>query len=233
MATVVNRGDLIKIYILNKCYSVPGEATIMQAMEFSGYQLIRGCGCRGGVCGACSVVYRIPGQFELISGLACQTGVQENMRLLQIPFFPVNKAIYQLDSLEASSEQMLSLYPDIAKCMGCNTCTKICPMEINVMNGISEILTGDIEAVSKRSIGCTMCGLCAAFCPAGLAPYLYFLLCRRMDGRHIKKPFIDVPPRIQEIESRKYDPELSKLTAMGQDELRRLYEEAQKDKKIV
>ena len=233
MAAAENRNELIKIFILNKCYSVPGEATIMQAMEFAGYQLIRGCGCRGGVCGACSVVYRIPGHFELISGLACQTRIQENMQILQIPFFPVNKTRYHIDSLEASPEQVLSLYPGIVKCMGCSTCTKICPMEINVMNGISEILTGDIGAVSKRSIGCTMCGLCAAFCPAGLSPFLYFLLCRRLDGRHIKKPFIDVPPRIQEIESGKYDSEMSRLTGMSRDKLKRLYEEAQKDKRII
>ena len=233
MATIMNRDDLVKIFIMNKYYFVPSEATIMQAIEFAGYQLVRGCGCRGGVCGACSVVYRMPVQVELMTGLACQTRVQENMQLLQIPFFPVNKARYQLDSLEASVEQVLLLYPDITKCMGCNTCAKTCPMQINVMNGISEILTGNIEAVSKLSTSCTMCGLCAALCPVGLAPYLYFLLCRRLDGRHIKKPFVHVPPRIQEIESGKYDSELSKLAAMSQEELKPLYQEAQKDKRNI
>jgi len=233
MTTVMNRDDLVKIFIMNKYYFVPSEATIMQAIEFSGYQFVRGCGCRGGVCGACSVVYRMPDRSQLITGLACQSRVQENMQLLQIPFFPVNKARYQLDSLEASVEQVLSLYPDITKCMGCNACTESCPMGINVMNGISEILKGNTEAVSILSIGCTMCGLCAARCPVGLAPYLYFLLCRRLDGRHIKKPFVDVPPRIEEIESGKYDSELSKLVAMNQDELKQLYQEAQKDKRII
>jgi ferredoxin len=233
MTTAMNRDDLVKISIMNKSYFVPGEATIMQAMEFSGYQFVRGCGCRGGVCGACSVVYRMPGRSELMTGLACQSRVLENMQLLQIPFFPVNKAQYRLDLLEASVEQVRALYPDITRCMGCNACTETCPMEIDVMNGISEILKSDIEAVSIRSTGCTMCGLCAARCPAGLAPYLYFLLCRRLDGRHIKKPFVDVLPRIEEIESGTYEEELSRLVAMNPDELKQLYQEAQKDKRII
>lgn len=233
MVTANSRDDLVKIFILNKPYLVPGEATIMQAIEFAGYQMIRGCGCRGGVCGACSVLYRMPDHVKLYSALACQTKVQENMQLLQVPYFPVNKALYRLESLKASAEQVLELYPEIIQCMGCNTCTKICPMEIHVMNGISEILTGSIEAVSRRSIGCTMCGLCAAQCPAGLAPYMYFLLCRRLDGRHIKPAFLDVPPRVEEIERGKYDDELAELTAMSQDVLKQRYQEAQKDRRNI
>jgi ferredoxin len=233
MGTANHGGDLVKIQILNKTYWVPSEATIMQAIEFAGHRFIRGCGCRGGVCGACSVIFRLPNHFELQTGLACQTKVVENMQLLQVPYFPVNKSIYALESLEVSTEQILALYPEVANCMGCNTCTKSCPMEINVMGALSQMLQGNIEEVSRLSVGCAMCGLCAARCPVGLTPYLYFLLCRRLDGRHIKVPFIDVRARVEEIARGTYDEELNKLVAMTTDELKQLYQEAQRDKRII
>ena len=41
----------IPIYIFGKKYEVPEGLTIQKAMEFSGYQFIRSCGCRGGFAG--------------------------------------------------------------------------------------------------------------------------------------------------------------------------------------
>ena len=31
---------------------MPEDLTIMNAMEYAGYRLVRGCGCRHGFCGA-------------------------------------------------------------------------------------------------------------------------------------------------------------------------------------
>lgn len=230
----VEKHDFLEIVILNKRYFVPSEATVMQAIEYAGYQFtVRGCGCRGGVCGACACVFRLPDQVELVTGLACQTKVIEGMQVLQMPFFPVNKTSYQLEELEATNAQVMELYPDIAKCMGCNTCTKSCPMDINVMETMADILKGNIEKVSADTVGCTMCGLCATRCPVGLTPYLYTMLCRRLDGRHIKKAFIDIPPRIKEIEEGKYAEELDQLMEITHEELKVLYTEAQNDKRII
>ena len=50
--------QLIPIYIMGKKYEVPKGLTIQKALEYSGYKLTRGCGCRGGVCGACVTVCR-------------------------------------------------------------------------------------------------------------------------------------------------------------------------------
>ena len=33
----------VDIYLYGKKYSVPSELTIMGAMEYAGYQLVRGC----------------------------------------------------------------------------------------------------------------------------------------------------------------------------------------------
>ena len=83
---------LIPIYIMGKRYEVPEGLTIMKAMEYAGYILIRGCGCRGGTCGACGTVYRKPGDYKLQVALACQKTVEPDMYIAQIPFFPANRA---------------------------------------------------------------------------------------------------------------------------------------------
>ncbi len=43
--------NLVPIFIMGKRYLVPDSLTIQKAMEYAGYQLIRGCGCRGGATG--------------------------------------------------------------------------------------------------------------------------------------------------------------------------------------
>jgi hypothetical protein len=70
-----SESDMVTIYIMGKSYEVPSNLTIMKAMEYAGYRLIRGCGCRGGFCGACGTVYRTKGDYKLKAGLACQTVV--------------------------------------------------------------------------------------------------------------------------------------------------------------
>ena len=53
--------NMVNIFLFGKQYQVPDDLTIMRAMEYAGYQLVRGCGCRNGFCGACATVYRIKG----------------------------------------------------------------------------------------------------------------------------------------------------------------------------
>jgi hypothetical protein len=59
---------MVDIYVMGKQYRVPEALTILEAMEYAGYQLKRGCGCRAGFCGACATVYRIAGDYELKVG---------------------------------------------------------------------------------------------------------------------------------------------------------------------
>ena len=37
--------NLVNVYFFGKRYQVPGDLTIMTAMEYAGYTLTRGCGC--------------------------------------------------------------------------------------------------------------------------------------------------------------------------------------------
>ena len=36
---------MVHVFLFGKKYEVPESLTIMEAMEYAGYQLVRGCGC--------------------------------------------------------------------------------------------------------------------------------------------------------------------------------------------
>ena len=140
---------LVPIFIMGRKYEVPESLTIQKALEYAGYQLVRGCGCRGGICGACGTVYRFPNSYRIEVGLACQTVVESNMYITQIPFFPANKATYNVEKLEPTGSTIAALYPEIFKCVGCGTCTRSCPMDIDVMEYISRAIRGDVTGAAE------------------------------------------------------------------------------------
>jgi succinate dehydrogenase/fumarate reductase-like Fe-S protein len=210
---------------MGKRYEVPSSLTIMRAMEWAGYKLIRGAGCRSGFCGACATVYRIKGDYRLRIALACQTMVEPEMYLAQIPFFPAEKAIYNIEELKPTPEQLFQIYPEILRCLSCGTCTKACPQEIEVMDYMADAMKGDIASVASKSFDCIMCGLCAARCPAEEAQYNVALLCRRLYGKYLAPKSQHLKERIEEIGAGKFDEELTKLKSMGKEELRQRYRE--------
>jgi len=217
------RTDLVPIFIMGKKYDVPSTLTIQKALEFAGYQLIRGCGCRGGICGACATVYRTPDSPKINVGLACQTVVLPSMYLTMVPFFPANRAVYDLDELQPTAQTLLKYYPELAKCMGCNTCTRGCPMEIPVMEYISAALRGEVEKAAEISMSCVMCGICASRCPAELGQYNIAIMARRITGKHIRPRATHVHEMIQRIQTGRYEEPLKNLMASDLDTLRKLY----------
>ncbi|MEW6531760.1 MAG: 4Fe-4S dicluster domain-containing protein [Thermodesulfobacteriota bacterium] len=219
------RTDLVPIFIMGKKYDVPSTLTIQKALEYAGYQLIRGCGCRGGICGACATVYRMPGSPRIFVGLACQTLVQPSMYLTMVPFFPANRAVYNIDEIEPDAMALLKAYPELAKCMGCNTCTKSCPMDIQVMEYISAALRGDVERAAELSMSCVMCGICASRCPAELGQYNIAILCRRLTARHLRPKAQHVADMVTRINSGAYEESLKKLITADLETLRKLYVE--------
>ena len=92
---------MVNVWLFGKKYSVPESLTIMKAMEYAGYRLVRGCGCRNGFCGACACFYRIAGKQELKTCLACQTQVEEGMFVATLPFFPLVKQVYDIEKNQA------------------------------------------------------------------------------------------------------------------------------------
>jgi ferredoxin len=222
---MAERVRLIDIYIMGRYYQVPEGLTILTALEYCGYRMIRGCGCRAGFCGACATIYNFKNDPQLRYDLACQKIVEPDMYLVQVPFFPAVKALYNMEGIKASGEQVMALYPDLVKCFGCNTCTKTCPQELEVMWFVSDALRGDIAEVAAKSFDCVMCGLCAARCPQGLVPYNIGILCRRLYGRYLAPVSRHLEDRIAEIDAGTFDAEIEELKKTAEEELRRRYAE--------
>lgn len=216
---------MIPVYIMGKQYEVPETLTIMKAMEYAGYQYIRGAGCRGGVCGACSTVFRKEGDYKIYSGLACQTVVEPGMHLAQLPFYPALRSMYEYAALEAEAEEIWKLYPELFRCVACNACTKICPMDVEVLDYVSALKRGDIAAAAEISFDCIQCGLCASRCYGEIPQYHVAQLARRIWGGKIKPHSEHLATMVEEIEAGKYDDMIAKLKSMGEDELKRTYVE--------
>jgi succinate dehydrogenase/fumarate reductase-like Fe-S protein len=215
--------DLIPVYIMGKRYMVPPTLTIMKAMEWAGYTLIRGVGCRGGFCGACATTYRILGDPKLYFGLACQTVVQPDMYLAQIPFFPAQRATYDITQLEPTATTLFAIYPEVLRCLGCGACTKACPQEIDVRSYMAAGMRGDIARMADLSFDCIMCGLCAARCPAEEAQYNIAILARRLHGRYLAPRSEHLRCRLEEIEAGKFDAELVELKGLDGEALKARY----------
>lgn len=214
---------MVRIYIMGREYRVPAGLTIMKAVEYAGYRYIRGSGCRGGFCGACATIYRLKDDYKLRIALACQTTVEDGMYLTQIPFIPANKQIYDLAKLEPNVLTILKYYPEIARCVSCNTCSRACPQELLTMDYIQAALRGDLKKVAELSFDCIQCGLCAARCPAEIAHYHVAQLARRLYGKYYLKIPRHLEDRVREIEEKKYEEEMDRLMKMSVKELKELY----------
>ncbi len=220
----------ITISIMGQPYEVPETLTILKAMEFVGYQFKRGCGCRGGICGACGTFYRIEGEHTLKTGLACQTVVEPGMILAQIPFFPSHRAAeLDLETKMPADEQIATMYPEIFRCVGCGTCTRTCPMGIDVMGYIAHFKRGDIMGGAEQSFDCIMCGLCAARCPANISQFNVAMTARRIAGARLTPKSEVTAARAEQVRAGRYEPMLAELCEMSKDELKKLYVERERE----
>lgn len=214
---------MIDIYLYGKKYSVPDDLTIMNAMEYAGYQLKRGCGCRNGFCGACATLYRVLGSNELKACLACQTRVLPGMYIATLPFFPLVKTPYDLNEIPVSQQVMMQLYPEIYACVGCNACTKVCPQDLNVMQYIAYAQRGDFKKCAEESFDCVMCGLCSSRCPAGISHPQVAMLARRINGKYLAPKTEHLEARVKEIENGTFEELIEALMDKPLDEIKELY----------
>ena len=214
---------MVTVYLMGKKYEVPEGLTIMGAMEYAGYRLIRGCGCRNGFCGACATIYRIKGQRELKVALACQTTVENDMYVATLPFFPLEKQVYDMETIKPDARIMMQLYPEIYSCIGCNACTKSCSQGLNVMQYIAAAQRGDFKTCAELSFDCVMCGICSSRCPAGISHPQVALLARRINGKYIAPEAKHLTERVREIENGECQAALEAIMAKPLSELQELY----------
>lgn len=215
--------EMVEVFLLGKKYTVPAELTIMDAMEYAGYKLVRGCGCRSGFCGACAVVYRIKGTTEIKVCLSCQTKIEAGMCVGQIISYPTNKRTFDIEEIKPTENIMGQLYPEIYSCIGCNACTKGCPQGLNVMQYIAYAQRGEYERCAHESFDCVGCNICASRCPAQITHSAVGLLARRLTGKYIAPKCEHLEKRVKEIEAGKWDQELENLIAKPMEEIQELY----------
>jgi succinate dehydrogenase/fumarate reductase-like Fe-S protein len=216
--------DTVPVFVMGQRVDVPPSLTILRALEYSGYTLTRGVGCRAGFCGACATVYRLKGDPRLYFALACQTVVRPEMYLAQIPFFPARRADYRIEDLAAAPATLFTLYPELLRCLACGTCTKACPQGIDVRGYMAAAMRGDIAAVADASFDCIACGLCAARCPVEESQYNVALLARRLYGRHLARRSGHLTQRVEEIERGAFREGLAELRGLDAAGLRSRYD---------
>lgn len=214
---------LVNVYFYGKRYQVPADLTIMNAMEYAGYKLVRGCGCRHGFCGACATIYRIKGNNELKTCLACQTQVEEGMYVASLPFFPNDKRTYDIGEIRPTEQIMMELYPEIYSCIGCNACTKACTQGLNVMQYIAYAQRGEFEKCAEESFDCVSCGVCSSRCPAGISHPMVGLLARRLTGKYIAPETEHLKKRVEEINHGEYDDLIQQIMQKPIEEMQELY----------
>lgn len=215
--------NMINVYLFGKRYQVPKGLTILTAMEYAGYQLVRGVGCRNGFCGACATIYRIKGQQELHACLACQTEAEEGMYVATLPFFPLVKKIYSIEEIKPDQQIMMQLYPEIYSCVGCNACTKACTQGLNVMQYIAYAQRGEFDKCAEESFDCVMCGVCSSRCPAGISHPQVAMLARRLNGKYIEPECRHLAERVDEINNGQYDKLIEDVMNKPVEELKELY----------
>jgi len=172
---------------------------------------------------ACSTVYRIENEQKLGFDLACQKLVEDKMYLVQLPFVPASKAEYDINKLQPEETTLITIYPEIARCVSCNTCTKSCPQDIEVMKYIQNAVRGDISKCAEISFDCIQCGLCAMRCPADIKHYHLSQLARRLHGKYIAPKSKNLSKRLKEIENGRYDTEIDKLMKMDNNKITKIY----------
>ena len=215
--------NLVNVYFFGKKYEVPGDMTIMTAMEYAGYTLSRGCGCRHGFCGACATIYRIKGDNTLKTCLACQKQVEDGMYVASIPFFPTDKRTYSIDEIKPTEKIMMELYPEIYSCIGCNACTNACTQDLNVMQYIAYAQRGEYEKCAEESFDCVACGCCSVRCPAEISHPMVGLLARRLVGKYIAPETEHLKARVEEINEGAYDELIEQIMGKPITEMKELY----------
>ena len=215
--------QMVNVFVMGKKYEVPASLTIMKALEYAGYKLVRGCGCRNGFCGACATIYRVKGDRELHTCLACSTQVVEGMYITQLPFFPLIKEIYDINEVCPDETVMMKNYPEIYSCIGCNACTNACTQGLNVMQYIAYAQRGELEKCAEASFDCVSCGCCTVRCPAGISHPMVGLLARRLTGKYIEPESKHLTKRVEEIHEGAYDELIEQIMQKPITEMQELY----------
>lgn len=183
--------------------AMPGTS-LLQAWTAAGLSLTENVGCMGqGVCGACRVLVRRPGQRLASTALACEMLAEEGMQVSFIDHFPARRPhAYDLHALTDSwtaIDQIDAVFPEAKHCRHCNGCDRACPKGIEVQRMVNLAAVGQANAAAELFDHCVLCNLCVAACPEHIDPAHLGQFVRRMNASLTLRPS-DLIMRLHEIE---------------------------------
>ena len=208
--------DEVKITVDGATHTVSEGLTVVQAMWHIGREMTKDVGCLGGACGACAISVRFPGRFDNQCYLACQTPVVHGMTIAFMPSDASRKEIAPLPGTQPTGQELFQYYPETRRCVGCRSCTMVCPQGIDTMSAVREAIVGLRKEVADRFTNCVMCGLCAVVCGAGIRPHRVGAYTRRLAGAFHEKRADHLLERINEIASGRYQDEWNEVLPTGQ-----------------
>lgn len=177
--------------------------SLLQAWIGAGLPLTENVGCMGqGVCGACRVLVRRPGERLASTALACEMLAEEDMQVAFIDHFPAHRPHgYDLQRLTDSwtaIEQIGAVFPEAEHCRHCGGCDRACPKGIEVQRMVNLAATGQTDAAAELFDHCVLCNLCVAACPEHIDPAHLGQFVRRMRAALTLRPS-DLIMRLHEI----------------------------------
>ncbi len=158
---------------------VPEGITVLQAMWYTGHNVIKGAGCLGGACGACTTTYTLPDAMAPKTGLGCQIPVREGMGITLYPIDPPQKPTYRMAELDDPAEALFTIYPETRRCTLCDACTTVCPQDIPVRTTVRQMMNKQFDEVAPAFEECVNCNFCTMVCEVNIAPNLLGLFARK------------------------------------------------------
>ncbi len=214
---------MITVNLFGKSYEVPSGSTIMEIMESVGLREKHDHGCHSGVCGACTVMYRMSEHGKKKACLACRTMAVDGMYVTAVSDTVVPTRSYRLDELQSDKATMQRVFPEIYACIGCGRCTAVCPKELQVKQYIVYAQRGDFEQCAQESFACVMCGACMSECPAKILHPQVALLARRLCGSDSIERCKRLNTQVSQVANGEYTTQMGQLLQTSDNEIQRLY----------
>lgn len=213
----------VGITVFGKEYHLPEGSTVLEALEAAGYRMEHGGGCRAGICGACAVLYRMQGSYEISACLACRTPLREGMCILTLPRPTEEGGRADPGTWEGEGATLRRIFPSLNACMECRACDRVCPQQIRVSEYVRYAREGRLMECAEASFACVMCGLCETRCPMKISPPAIAMLARRIYGTRLSSRSDDLSRRVDAVREGVYDRAMQEMLLAEDGELRQRY----------
>ncbi|MHC5082102.1 MAG: 4Fe-4S dicluster domain-containing protein, partial [Planctomycetota bacterium] len=131
------------------------------------------------------------------------------------------------------AEEVFEAYPELFRCVACNACTKICPMDVQVMDYISATKQGDFERAMRLSFDCIQCGLCTTRCMGELPQYHIAQMVRRIHGTRLAPVSRHCNEMVARIAENAFAERMTALKACDENQLRDLYKARENEPELA